>query len=361
MTSEVVIFYCCPYLTLAPTSSETSINLIESDVYKVILNAFNKQIPKYFFPIKWSVKEKKVEVDLDSFERSILEAKKVSNTIKILFIWNSRPLESPKMHEVFAKIKKFKESGCVIKVISIIPDAWFGNYFVGQTSESYLDYFRSYNDICDKIISVDYDVSSYLKFLGKEEYSFKHQYIPFLPMILNEHKFENKTIDICFIGTNKGFRRNAFDAIIGTFPKMKGLFYEGGRDMNGNNELSKYQDYLNKTGDSVYSIVTSTRPSFTYNNFKFTSILPGRFAEAIVNMTIPIYFQENDDDFLPKYVEESNCFIYISHRDTKEKIIEKMNQFSIEQLKNNMVIFYNKYIAPEIVIPKILDLNHVNE
>ena len=355
MNSEAVVFYCPPYLTQTPSDFGIGSNPVESDMSVIFTKAFQKYGKVPFFPVEWLQQDGQIRANLDSFEECLKQANSVAETVKVIFVWNCKPHDSPKMTEVFSRLDDFKNLHNNVKVISMIPDSWYGS-FRGHP-DKYKDYFQSYANVCDKTIVFCDSVIPFLRHLGANEMADKVHYIPFLPILLNEHKFENKSLDLCFIGTVRGARRTAFDTVRNAFPEMNHYFYDGGRNLHGS-QIREYQSYLDKIGDSVYTVTTSTRPAFKEGDFLFSSVVPGRFCESLVSMTILIYFQENDDDFLPKIVHESGCCVYIKAGDTKEQVIEKITKTPVEEIRKNMMKFYHEYMAPDVVLPKILDMNY---
>ena len=72
-------------------------------------------------------------------------------------------------------------------------------------------------------------------------------------------------------------------------------------------------------------------------------------------MTIPVYVQFSKNDRMPKEIDHYNAWIYIQANDTYDVIREKIQSVSIEQMKVNMMRFYEDYISPEKLIPKLLE------
>lgn len=358
MNSKSVIFFCPPYLTVTPTFLSFGSVLVDSDIHSIFSKAFKEYKKFPFFSIDWLQQDGLLRVNLDSVEKTFEKARKVSDVVTFIFVWNCNPKDFPRMSDVFARIDDYKSRGNKIEIISMIPDSWYGGS-AGQKPEEYKEFIQSHTNVCDKVITFCDSCIPFLKHIGATEIAKKMHYVPFLPIVLNEHKFENKVTDLCFIGTVRGARRTAFDTIINAFPEMSKYLYDNGRSISRRDDyLAKYQDYLDKLGESVYSVMTSTRPAFEKDNFLFSSVVPGRFCESLVNLTIPIYFQENENDFLPSPVDEYDCCIYIKAEDTKEQVIEKIKKLPIETIRNNMMNFYNDHVNPKIVLPKIMDLNY---
>jgi hypothetical protein len=376
MNSDSVILIAPPYITVGPNSWSFMAPIpIESDVAYHLRTSFQSYQKVPFFEPKWSINKNSVignfghtdngkpfeqeiipvDLDFDSIDECFDEAIKVSDTVNFIFAWNIDPKESPNMDLIFSKIDSYRNRGNV-RIIAFIPDAWPRGLDLIKLVESHVE-------VCDKIIVLYDGLKPFLINQNRKDLADKLYYFPFLPMVLNDNK--NKKTDFCYIGAVAGsyeHRGIALDLIQQSFPEKNFFVYTQGKTNNPTNYLSKTKDFVNKLGESKYSIVTSTCPtSFLnsrqneYNYYNWTSVLPGRLTESIINMTIPVYVQFSKNDRMPKEIDDNNAWIYIQANDTYDVIREKIQSVHIEQMKVNMMRFYEDYISPEKLIPKLLE------
>jgi hypothetical protein len=60
---------------------------------------------------------------------------------------------------------------------------------------------------------------------------------------------------------------------------------------------------------------------------------------------------------MPKIVDEYDAWIYVQANDTIDVVRQKIQSVSIEQMKEKMMKFYNAFISPDVLIPKLLERN----
>lgn len=378
MNSDSVILITPPHITVGPNSWSFMAPIpIESDVAYHLRTTFQEYQKVPFFEPKWNIGKNSivgkfnytdsdksfqqeivpVELDFDSIDDCFEEAKKVSDTVNFIFVWNIDPKESPNMDLIFAKIDSYR-SRCNVRILSFIPDAW-------PRGLDLINLISSHVEVCDKTWVVYEGTKEFLISQNRKDLADKIDYFPCAFMSLNKEKIENKKTDFCYIGAVTGsyeHRGIALDLIQQSFPDKSFFVYTQGKTNNPTNYLSKTKDFLDKIGESQYSIVTSTCPTGylnnrqnEYNYYQWKSVLPARLAESIINMTIPVYVQFSKNDRMPKEIDHYNAWIYIQANDTYDVIREKIQSVPIEQMKVNMMRFYEDYISPEKLIPKLLE------
>ena len=381
MNSDAVILISPPYITVGPNSWTIMPPIpIEADMVYHIRTSFlqYKKVP--FFEPKWRISKTTtlghfvhtvekpytkeivpIELDFDSIDRCFEDASKICDTINFLFLWNIEPHLSPSMDLIFEKINSYKKKKNV-RILSIIPDAW-------PRIPDLTKLISSHTAICDKTVTVYEGIIPYLISQNRKDLADKLDYFPCAFMSLNKEKIENKSTDFCYIGAINGsyeHRGFALELMQESFPDKSFFVYTQGKTTNPENILSKTKDYIDRVGDSQYSIVTSTRPtSFLnydiqnydngYKNFHWPSVLPARLAESIINMTIPVYVQFSKFDRMPASIDSYDAWIYIQANDSADTIRQKIESVPLDEMKKRMMKFYNDYISPDVLIPKLLE------
>ena len=369
MNSDAVILISPPYITVGPNSWCIMPPVpIEADMVYHIRTSFLKYKKVPFFEPKWSLSNTSVvghfthtikkpytqemvplNLDFDSIDDCFEQASKISSTVNFLFLWNIDPKHSPYMDLIFEKINSYRKKANV-RILSIIPDAW-------PRVPDLISLISSHTDICDKTITVYEGIIPYLISQNRKDLADKLDYFPCAFMSLNEDKFENKSTDFCYIGAVNGsyeHRGYALQLMQDSLPEKKFFVYTDGKTNNPENSLSKTEDYLDKVGDSKYSIVTSTRPTTflssdtethsSYKHFHWPSVLPARLAESIINMTVPVYVQFSKMDRMPALIDSYDAWIYIQANDSADTIRQKIESVSLDEIKKRMMNFYNDYI-----------------
>jgi len=373
MNSDAVILISPPYITVGPNAWAIMPPMpIEADMVYHIRTSFLKYGKVPFFEPKWSLSETPVigtfthtikepykkeivplNLDFDSIDECFEKASKVSSTVNFLFLWNIDPKHSPHMDLIFDKINSYRKK-INVRILSIIPDAW-------PRMPDLISLISSHTDVCDKTVTVYEGAVPFLLSRNRKDLADKLDYFPCVFMALNEEKIENKSTDFCYIGAVDGsyeHRGFALDLIRNSFPDKNFFVYTNGKTNDPNNKLSKTKDYLDKVGNAKYSIVTSTRPTgFLMNDtlhneqlkdFFWPSVHPGRFAECIINMTIPVYVQFSKMDRLPEIIDSYGACIYVQANDTPKTMRQKIE--SVPRMMN----LYNDHISPDVLIPKLL-------
>lgn len=380
MNSDAVILISPPYVTVsADVWAIMSPMPIESDIVYHIRTSFLKYGKVPFFEPKWSLSEIPIiggfehptigqytktiipiNLDFDSIDECFERASKVSRTVNFLFLWNIDPKNSPNIDLIFDKIDSYRKKTNV-RILSIIPDSW-------PCITDLINLISSHTDVCDKTVTVYEGIIPYLISQNRKDLANKLDYFPCAFMSLNENKFENKSTDFCYIGAVSGLydhRGFALELMHKSFPDKNFFFYANGKTNDPENKLSKTKDYLDKVGESKYSIVTSTRPtSFLMRDtekykhlkdFSWPSVLPARLAESIINMTVPVYVQFSKYDRMPAIIDSYDAWIYIQANDSSDTIRQKIESVSLNEMKKRMLNFYNDYISPDVLIPKLLE------
>lgn len=359
MSSKSVIFICPPYITDHTTDWVTGEYPIQSDAFYHIVTSFHEFGKVPFFIPKWTHYDKRISLNLESVDECFYKAKEKSKTIVFLFVWNVEPLLAPRTTEILYKIEKYRKLGYNIEIISVIPDAWYRekNYFSLTNTvvkTDYISFVEEYLKICDKIITFYEGTIPYLKYKNREDLLKKIIYVPLFPMVMNYSKFENKTLDFCYIGLIRPSRNSFINKIKGAFPSHNFYFTVKGKYSQLNNPLQTTKQYIDKLGDSIYSLVGSSKPAYQGDGFNFPSVLPGRLGESIISNTIPIYYKDKDDDCLPKIFDDLNPCIFVSWKDSMSEMKYKIENSNIDSIKTDMRYLYENYLSPKIVIPQIL-------
>lgn len=380
MNSDAVILISPPYITVGPNIWCIMPPVpIEADMVYHIRTSFLKYKKVPFFEPKWSLSKTPVvgffehthkepyqqkiiplNLDFDSIDECFEKASEVSSTVNFLFLWNINPIHSPHMDLIFDKIDSYRKKTNV-RILSIIPDAW-------PRITDLINLISSHTDICDKTVTVYEGIIPYLISRNRKDLADKLDYFPCAFMSLNEEKFEKKTTDFCYIGAvNDLYKQRGFALKLmqDSLSDKTFFVYTDGKTNNPENKLSKTKDYLDKVGESRYSIVTSTRPtSFLMNDtqhyenlkdFSWPSVLPARLAESIINMTVPVYVQFSKMDRMPAIIDSYDAWIYIQANDDAETIRQKIESVSLNEMKKRMMNFYNDHISPDVLIPKLLE------
>jgi len=376
MNLDSVILISPPYLVTAPNSWNTIFPVpIESDLVYHIRTSFLEHTKVPFFEPKWTLSKEIGSsssfefvpqlFDFDSIDDCFNEASKISETVNFLFIWNIEPNLYPNMNIIFEKINSYKKKTNV-RILSVIPDAWPRP----SLSSNLTNLILSHVEVCDKTITFYEGTIPYLLSKNRKDLADKLTYLPSIVMTLNKKKFDDKNTDFCYIGPSSGayeHRKVAFDLIRETFPDKSFYVFSGGKESVVNNNLSMTRDYIDKTGDSHFSIVTSTKPSSflndhivkdnldLYKNFHWPSVHPGRFAECVVSMTVPIYVQFDHTDRIPEIIDSYGACVYVQTNDTLGTIRHKIESVKIQEMKERMMSLYNDHISPNFWIPKLLE------
>ena len=352
MSSKSVILVSVPYITCGPSDWRLAGSFpTEADVTYHLKTAFESYGKVPFYLPKWTTDNGVLDLDLQSID-DCFELAKNDNTDSVAFIftWNVEPRSSPKMGEILNKIQEYKKQKPV-EIICYVLDAWYrgGNY---------VDFMQAHTDVCDKSITVYEGTIPFLIHKGRKDIADKMQFMPCLPMVLNTSKIDNKTEDFCFIGTMYDHRQTAVNKLKEAFPDKNFFIYTTGRLGNSDDVLRTTKGYIDKMGDSLYSIMTCTRGPHNTEGFEFPSAYPGRLGEAILSMTNTLYFQTTETDRLPKIFDQYEPCIYFSNNDSSEQIKKRIEETSLSDMKQRMKNLYDDLISPEVVIPKILDLNY---
>lgn len=359
MNSDAVIFICSPCITDHTTDWVTGEYPIQSDVYYHIVTSLHEYGKVPFFLPEWIQYEKRISLNIESVDECFQKAKAIANKITFLFAWNVEPHNSPRTSEILHKIDQYKKEGYEIQIISVIPDAWYRekNYF-SVTNQyvqvDYITFIEDYLKVCDKIVTLYEGTKSYLEYKGRHDLSEKIVYVPSLPMVMNYSKFENKKLDFCYIGLIRPSRSAFINKVRGAFPDKDFFVTVLGKYSKKDNPLQTTKQYLDRMGDSVYSIFGSSKAAFKHDGFTFPGVLPARFAESVINNTIPIFYTENEDDRLPKILDDLTPCIYISLDDDMNEIKRKIESADHYKIKSDMRIAYERFISPKVIIPKIL-------
>lgn len=359
MNSKPVIFICPPNITDHTTDWVTGEYPIQSDVSYHIVTSFHEYGRSPFFVPEWLHYEKRISLNLDSVDECFEKAKQKSNSIVFLFAWNVEPLCAPRTTEILHKIEGYRKQGYHIEIVCVIPDAWYRekNYFSLTNTTVQVDYItfiEEYLKVCDRIVTLYEGTKPYLEHKGRSDLSQKIVYVPSLPMVMNYSKFENKSLDFCYIGLIRPSRSAFINKVKGSFPSHRFYVTVKGKYSKQNNPLQTTKQYLDKVGDAVYSIMGSSKSAYHHDGFDFPGVMPARLGESIISNTIPIYHQDNNKDCLPKFFGELTPCIYISIDDDMKTIKEKIENVDHDRIKSDMREVYEKFISPKVVIPQIL-------
>lgn len=329
----------------------------------VVTAYFHKDVASCIAPYdpkqqeKFELKElTPIDVDFDSIDECFEQASQISETINFLFLWNIEPHLSPNTIHIFNKIKSYRKKGKEVRVISIIPDAW-------PRGEDLFNLISSHIVVSDKTVVLYEEMIPYLLANKRKDLADELSYFPCSSMVLNKTTMEDKTTDFCFIGPiglGREHRGVALELMRTSLPDKSFFVYTEGKTTKPDNYLSATKDYLNKVAESRFSILTATMPASFLNDAEksykqWKSVLPARFAESIINMTVPVYVQFSKNDRLPKVIDDYEACVYIQANDSPDTIRQKIESVSFEKMKDNMMNLYNDHISPNVLIPKLLE------
>lgn len=371
MSFDSVIPVINPYRVLSPSDLRCPSALMEMDYLYHLRTSFLEYNKVAYFEPEWNLKYLSEEfymlsINLDSiddcFERSI----ECSDNIHFIFLWNVVPQTIPYMPPIFEKINNYRQKypEKTIQIISLVADAW-------PRPDNIVRILEEHVKVSDRTLVCYESAIPMLLKNGREDIANKLTYMPMIyPFVFNSKAYDEKSSDFCYMGRVGGSfytnRQRALDKLKEAFPEKTFFIRAGNKESKEEDFLSGMKEYIEKMGESQYSLLTSTCPEndirnlanryplYEKDDFKWSSVFPGRFLESIVSLTVPIYVQFSDNDRLPKYFDGMECWIYIHINDSVETIRQKIESAPLDKLRENMLKLYNKFVSPEAVIPIML-------
>lgn len=299
----------------------------------------------------WRIENENMYLDVSRTLDSIKLEIKTYGSITILFECNFRISQNESLKQLYTAIRFLRDKGLDIKLIAQVPDSWARLDLLQILGEL---------DFVDKIIVFNDSIIEVMREHGLQNSIVDRcVFTPSLPVVFTGGDPTLKNIDFCYIGSPKGYRLQRIGDIM-MYRNIHYLIFTNGRDASEFNPFRSTKSYLDAYRFSKFSIIScvSTPRYFRHTHNRLIRIpgqLPGRFAESLSVLSVPIYFQEDNFDYMPSEYHDSTLkkpYIIIKPHLRGHEIIEEIfkHDITVKDIKD----FYNKHLSPEVVLKRML-------